>query len=134
MAIRIVNAVREDMMDVLNVATNAGSAAGKVKIYTGSVHGTRGTAPAGTLLGVCTCSDPAFTSANGVLTLATVTEDSSADANGTAGCFTITDSDDNIVLDGSVTATGGGGDLTLNTTTIVSGGPIGITGGTLTLT
>jgi hypothetical protein len=134
MAIRIINAVREDMCDLVNTAANAGSGAGKIKLYTGSVHGTRGTAPSGTLLGTCTCSDPAFTSANGVLTLATVTEDASADDNGTAGCFTLTDSDDNVVLDGSVTATGAGGDLTLNTTTIVAGGPIGITGGTLTLT
>jgi hypothetical protein len=134
MTIRIVNALREDMCDLVNTAANAGASFAKIKIYTGAVNASRGTAPAGTLLGTCTCSDPAFTSANGVLTLAAVTEDAGADADGSAGCFTLTDSDDAIVLDGSVTATGGGGDLTLNTINIVYLGPIGITGGTLTLT
>ena len=131
MTIRIVNPVREDMADVLNAAVNAGASAAQIKIYTGSVNGSRGVAPSGTLLGTCTCSDPAFSSLNGTLTLLTVTGDSSADSSGTAGCFTLTDSDGNIVLDGTVTATGGGGDLTLNTTTIVAGGPINITGGTI---
>lgn len=134
MAWRIVNAVREDMMDLLNAAVNAGSSNGLLKIYSGTVHATRGTAPSGTLLGTLTLADPAFTSANGVLTLGTVTEDSSADDDGAAGCFTLSDSDNNIVADGSITGIGGGGEIEMNTTTIVAGGPIGITSGTITLT
>jgi hypothetical protein len=43
------------------------------------------------------------------------------------------DSNNAAVMDGDVTATGGGGDLTLATTSITSGLSVDITGGTVTM-
>jgi hypothetical protein len=53
-------------------------------------------------------------------------------ATGTAGWFRITDNSGDTVMDGSVTATGGGGELELNTTSITTGVTVEITAGTLT--
>ena len=60
-----------------------------------------------------------------MLTFSTVTPDSSADNSGTAQWFRVFKADGTTgVLDGSVTVTGGGGEMTLNTTSITAGGTI----------
>src|SRR5678816_2508852 len=101
------------------ITTFAGTSA-KLRIYSGSRPATGGTAT--TLLAELTCSASAFAAAasSGVLTLNAVTADSSADATGTATWFRIVKSD------GTVTATGGGGDLELDSTSIVTGGTVSI--------
>jgi|SRR6185503_14612045 len=50
-----------------------------------------------------------------------------ASATGTANVYDVTDSDDNVLWSGTVTATGGGGDLTLDNTSIANGQSIQIT-------
>ena len=80
-----------------------------------------------TLLGTLTFSDPCGTIATGSLTMSAITQDSSADATGTAAWARIQDSTGVVVMDLNVTTTGGGGAITLNTTNIVIGGPILIT-------
>lgn len=82
------------------------------------------------LLGTLTLSQPAGTIANGILTLNTITEDSSADANNTATWGRFRDGDGNPVLDGSIGVAGSGADFIINTTNIVAGGPIRIADGT----
>ena len=60
-------------------------------------------------------------------------EDTSADNNGTAAHWRLYASDGTTChAQGSVTATGGGGDLTVDSTTFVSGQPFTITGWTFT--
>jgi hypothetical protein len=63
-----------------------------------------------------------------VLTFSTITQDASADATGTATWFRVLDGSGSFVMDGAITVTGGGGDMTLNTTSITIGGPISVTG------
>jgi hypothetical protein len=54
--------------------------------------------------------------------------DASADATGTAGHYEITASDGTTVHErGSITATGGGGDMTLDSTSITSGQTVTVT-------
>jgi len=115
------------------IATEAGTGA-QIKLYTGVVNAAGvGTAPAGTLLGTLTVAGAFGVGSGGVLTFGTVTSDTSADAGGTAGCFRVVKADGTTgVLDGTVTATGGGGDMTLNTTTVTAGGTIAISSGTIT--
>jgi hypothetical protein len=61
-----------------------------------------------------------------VLTLNAITQDSSANASGTATWFRIVQSGgSNFVLDGDVGTSGS--DLNLTTTTIVSGQPVSVT-------
>jgi len=78
-------------------------------------------------------SNPAFgAAAAGVVTANAITDDSSADATGTATKFDIIDRNAVVVLDGTVTATGGGGDLTLVSTSLTLGEVVQISSFTLT--
>jgi hypothetical protein len=56
--------------------------------------------------------------------MSAITQDSSADASGTASFARITDSTGATIIDIDITNTGGGGTLQMNTTNIVIGGPI----------
>jgi hypothetical protein len=72
--------------------------------------------------------------AGGVITLNIPPSDTSADATGTASWARITKADGTTVgIDMSVTATGGGGDLQLDSTAITVGGTVAITSGTITV-
>ena len=132
--IRFVNAVKNSALDTIKTAIDAGAGAGTIKIYTG----TQPTSPADaittqTLLGTLTFSDPCGTSASGTLTMSAITQDSAADATGTATWARIADSTGATVCDVDVTATGGGGTLQFNTTSFVIGGPILISAFTITV-
>jgi hypothetical protein len=54
---------------------------------------------------------------NGVATAGTITDDTNA-AGGTAAAFQMVDQDGTVVMDGSVTATSGGGDIELSSVAI----------------
>jgi hypothetical protein len=134
MALRIPNAVRDLACDAVTNAADAGAGAATVEIRTGSQPATANDTATGTLLATITCADPAFTSGGtGVNTLAGTPRTATAGATGTAGWFRMKDSNGNTVMDGSVTATGGGGEIELNATAITSGGDVSITSGTVTM-
>lgn len=123
----IANAVRSAMCDALVDSLDAGSGAGKVKIYTTAK---------GTLLATVTLNDPAFGAAsNGVATVSTTpaAPTGSAVADGDSAVCEFLDSDNNIKFEGTVTATGGGGTLTLADVTLANGSTVNITGGTITM-
>lgn len=132
MSIALEVAARNAAADAVMALVDAGAGAGKLKIRTGAKPASGG-ASTGTVLASLTFSDPATgAAASGVDTASAITQDSSADATGTAGHFEVTDSDDNVVFRGDVTATGGGGDMQLVTTAIVAGQPVQITSFTYT--
>ena len=123
--VRFVDSVKNSVLTPLKDAIDAGSGAGTIKIYTGTQPTLASDAvTTQTLLGTLTFSDPCGTVATGALTMSAITQDSSADATGTATWARIADSAGNTVMDVNVSVTGGGGALQLNTTSIVSGGPI----------
>jgi hypothetical protein len=100
---------------------DAGPGPGTIQIRTGSLPATPQTAASGTLLATVTLADPAGGApATGVVT---ITDPASVTgvADGTAGWARFLDSTGAAVLDCDVTATGGGGALTLSTTTISTG-------------
>lgn len=113
--------LRDAMLDA--ITTYAGNAA-LLRIYDGSRPATAGTAT--TLLAELTCGTPfAAAAVNGVLTLGAITQDSSANATGTATWFRIVKADGTtFVMDGSVGTSGS--DLNLTTTSIVSGQPVSV--------
>lgn len=135
MATRIPTNSRNAAADAVVDRLDAGAGAGKVRIYTGSQPASANDAATGTLLVDIPLNDPAFgAAATGVATMDdTPTPSANAGATGTAGWFRALDSDDNTVIDGSVTATGGGGDMELNTTSLVSGVAVSITAWTVTM-
>lgn len=126
--IHLSTAVANAMLVPLKDAVDAGTGAGTIKIYTGTMPTlTTDAVTTQTLLGTLTCSDPCGTVASKKLTLASITQDSAADADGVAAWARMADSSGVVVVDFDVTTTGGGGVLQLNTTNIKAGGPIAIT-------
>lgn len=103
------------------LATDIGSGA-IIEIRSGTKPATPETAASGTLLASITISG-SFSSSGGVLTAADPASVSPA-ASGTAGYFRLRTSGSTAILDGTVTATGGGGDMTLGSTTITTGVPV----------
>lgn len=135
MTLSFSDALRNARANAITAAVDAGSGAGVLKIRTGSKPASPDDATTGTLLASVTLNDPSFGAASdGVITLddSPALTDASADATGTAAHFRIETSAGAGVADGTVTATGGGGDLTLNTVSLVSGASFTITGGTIT--
>jgi hypothetical protein len=113
----------------LDDITTAVGNAGVLRLYSGSVPANVGTSlGAQVILAELTCGTPFAASASGgVLTAGSITQDSSANATGTASFFRLFTSGGTAVMQGTVTATGGGGDLTLTTTSITSGQPVQVT-------
>lgn len=105
-----------------------------IEIRTGSPPATPDTAVTGTLLGTLTGNASAFGTVSGsVLTAGTITQDSSADSTGVAGYCRIKTSGGTAIVDVDISTTAAGtGTMLMNTTSIVTGGPIQITSCTFT--
>lgn len=140
MPTRINTAARNAAATAIAALIDGGASAGVLRIYSGSQPATPATTPSGTLLAEFTCSDPAFGSpSTGVVTLdVTPALTDTGITDGTAGYFRFCDSTEAAgtglgVLDGTVTATGGGGQIELNTVTISTGANVEVTAGTITM-
>lgn len=122
--LRFATALKNSILAPIRTAINV-SAPGTIKLYTGTIPADVSTAvTVQVLLGTLTFSADCGAVAAGALTMAAITQDSSADATGVATWARILDGSGAAVADIDVTSTGGGGTLQLNTTNIVSGGPI----------
>ena len=132
MAFTLIAARKNGMLDTLTAAMGSGA---KLKIYdnTGGVPANADAALGSqVLLGTLTFSATPFpAAAAGVLTANAITQDSAADATGTAAFFRITTSADVVLAQGTVGTSGA--DLNLNTTSIVLGGPISVTSMTISI-
>lgn len=128
MTTRLPNASQQAAADAVVDRADAGAAAGKIRIYTGAAPADADTAPSGTLLVEIDCADPAYGAADatGTAALAGTPRSSTGLAAGTAGYFRVVDSNGTTVFQGDVTATGGGGDLELDNTSIASGQTVNI--------
>jgi hypothetical protein len=127
MAITHSTAIRNALADLVVDAVDVGSAdaTGDLQIATSSAFTT--------ILATLLFSAPAFGGAvAGVATAAAVTADTNAANNGTAANFRIRDRDNTEVLRGTVTATGGGGDIQLSSTSITAGDTVSLTSLTYT--
>ncbi len=109
---------------MLNTITTAAGGSAKLRIYDGTRPATGGTVT--NLLAELICNATFAPAASaGVLTLNAITQDSSADATGTATWFRIVTSANVFVLDGNVGTSGS--DLNLTTTSIVATQPVSVT-------
>lgn len=116
MSLTVAAATAQAMGAALATDIGAGSI---IEIRSGAKPATPETAASGTLLVSITISG-SFTSTGGVLTAVDPASVAPA-ASGTAGHFRLKKSGGTAVLDGTVTATGGGGDMQLGSTTITTG-------------
>lgn len=130
---KISNTARSACADALVDLIDGGAGAGTLKVFTGSAPTNTTDADSGTLLATLTFSDPAFGNAsNGTATAASITSDTSIDNTGTAAHFRVKDSNAVVILQGTVTATSGGGDIEFNSTSFVAGGTAAISSLTIT--
>src|SRR5574337_1908078 len=132
MALTLRTTLRTTLATAIRDDIDSGTGAGLIKVYTGTKPAGPDTAiTSQTLLGTLTCSDPCGSVTSGVLTFSSITQDSSADATGTASWVRIADSSGTAVVDLAVGTSGS--DINFNTTSIVSGGPISISSLTITM-
>jgi hypothetical protein len=124
MALQFTTAVRNARQDAITTA--AGNAA-LLRIYDGTPPASANAALSGnTKLAELVMGTPfAAGAASGALTAGAISNDSSADATGTASFFRVYKSDGTTVIAQGTVGTSGA-DLNLNTTSIVAGGPVAV--------
>ncbi len=128
--LKYTTAVRNAMNDAI---TTAAGGSALLRIYSGTQPADANTALSGnTLLAELTCNATfAPASSGGVLTLNAITNDSSANATGTASFFRLVKSDGTtVIMDGTVGTSGA--DLNLNSVSISSGAVVAVTSFTIT--
>lgn len=130
MSLQLSVAVRNARLDAIETAIGTSAV---LKIRTGAVPASCATADAGTVLATLSLpSDWMAAASAGSKAKSGTWEDLSADAAGVAAHFRIYASDGTTChAQGTVTATGGGGDLTVDNTNIAAAQSITITGFTL---
>lgn len=131
MAVQFSVAVRNARLDAVETAVGTSAV---LRIRSGAVPAAVATADAGTVLATLNLpSDWMADASGGSKALAGTWEDTSADATGTAGHFRVYASDGTTAhIQGTVTATAGGGDMTLDSTSITSGQTVTVTSFTVT--
>lgn len=122
-------AARNAQLDAIETAIGVSPT---LEIRTGAVPATCATADAGTVLATMTLpSDWAAAASGGAKSLLGTWQDLSADATGTAGHFRIKGGG-SCHMQGTITATGGGGDMTMDNTSLAVSQSVTVT--TMTLT
>lgn len=131
MALQYSVAVRNAKLDAVETAIGASAV---LKIRTGAQPANCAAADAGTVLASCALpADWMVAASSGTKAKSGTWEDTSADAAGTAAHFRIYASDGTTChAQGTVTATGGGGDMTVDNAVFAAGQAFSITGFTLT--
>lgn len=117
------NRSADSMGDDFNNAT--------LEIYSGSQPAAGG-GPTGTLIVTMTLPADAMNAASGGIATKNGTWSGTAGASNTAGWFRVTSSAGARWYDGSVTGTGGGGEIELSSTSITSGQVVAITSFSIT--
>jgi len=131
MTLQYSTTVRNAQLDAIETAVGT---AAVLKIRSGSAPANCGTADSGTVLASLTLpSDWMSAASSGAKAKTGTWEDSSADATGTAAHWRLYASDGTTChAQGTVTATGGGGDMTVDSTSFTAGQVFTVTGFTIT--
>jgi len=130
MTIQLDATTRNAILDAIETSIGASPT---LKLRTGAQPASTATADSGTVLATLPLpADWMAAAASGSKALLGTWADSAADASGTAGHFRVYDSAGTCRMQGSVTITGGGGNLTLDNPVLVATQTVTITGFTLT--
>ena len=131
MAIQLSTNVRNARLDAIE--TTVGTSA-VLKIRTGAAPANCAAADSGTVLATVNCpSDWMAAAASGSKAMSGTWQDASADATGTAAHFRLYASDGTTChMQGTVTATGGGGDMTVESTSFTAAQQFTVTSFSLT--
>lgn len=131
MAVQLSVAVRNARLDAIETAIGVSAV---LKIRTGAAPASCATADSGTVLATLNLpADYLAAASGGTKAIAGSWTDASADAAGTAQHFRLYASDGTTCgMQGTVTATGGGGDMTVDNTSFAAGQAFTVTAFTLT--
>lgn len=143
MATRLSSGASGAMLDALRTLVENGT----LRIFSGTQPADPNSAITDTVLATITTMNFSAVTVSGnniVISISATESDSGADATGTAGWYCLSDSSDALGasstlitgeprVTGTVTATGGGGDLQLVSTSITATQPVNITAFTITL-
>lgn len=129
MTIQLALTVRNGLLDYIETAIGASAV---LKIRSGSAPADCAAADAGTVLATLNLpADWMAAAAAGSKAMSGTWQDTSADAAGTAGHFRLYTSGSTCMLQGTITVTGGGGDMTLDNTVLAAGQEFSVTQFTL---
>lgn len=129
MSVQFSVAVRNARLDVIETTIGTSPS---LEIRSGAAPATCATAASGTVLATLPLpSDFMAAASGGVKALLGTWQDASADASGTAGHFRVNQGA-TCHIQGTVTATGGGGDMTLDNVVLASGQQVNVTSFSLT--
>lgn len=125
MSVQLSVAVRNARLDTIESTIGVSA---RLRIYSGAPPANCAAANSGTLLADITCpSDWLAAAASGQKALSGTWQDASADNAGTAGHFRIYDSTATTChMQGTVTASGGGGDMTVDNPVLAAGQPFNV--------
>lgn len=131
MTVQLSTAVRNAELDAIETAVGASAV---LKIRTGAQPATCATADSGTVLATCNLpADWMAAASGGSKPLSGSWQDASADGTGTAAHFRLYASDGvTCHMQGSVTLTGGGGDMTVDSVNFTAGQQFTVIAFTLT--
>jgi hypothetical protein len=130
MTVQYSSAVRNAMLDAIETAIGASP---KLRILTGSVPADCAATQTGTVLAELTLPSDFMAAASGGAKVLAGTWQATAAATGTAGYYRITDSSGTTCHEqGTITATGGGGDIAVDNTSIATGQVITVNNKTIT--
>jgi len=131
MALQLSTTVRNGRLNAIETAIGVSAV---LKIWSGTVPANCAAADSGTALAIMNLPSDYFSAAaSGAMAKTGTWSDASAEATGTAGHFRLYATDGTTChLQGTVTITGGGGDLTLDNTSIAVGQTVTISTFTLT--
>ena len=131
MAVQLSVAVRNARLDAIETTI---AATAILKIRTGAQPADCATADSGTVLATLTLPSDYFSAAaSGAMAKLGTWEDTSADATGTAAHFRLYANDGTTChMQGTITATSGGGDMEVDNTSFAVGQPFTVTTFTLT--
>lgn len=136
MAVNISTVARNDAGDAIVDLIDVGSANpnGFMEIRDGAIPASPQIAATGTLLATLNLSLPAFGNfATGIALANVIADDTDVDNTGVAGWFRIYDRDGTAVIDGTITATGGNGDIEFDNINFIKGGVVAVTSLTATM-
>ena len=130
MAFQFSTSARNAALDAIETAAGVSAI---MKIRSGAAPANCGTADSGTVLAtIALPSDWMAAASSGSKAMSGTWQDTSADATGTAGHFRVYASDGTTChVQGSITITGGGGDMELDNVSIATGQQVSVTGFTL---
>jgi len=131
MGIQLSVSVRNARLDAIETAIGASA---KLQIYSGSMPASCAASATGTKLAEITLgSDWAANASSGSKSFSNTPLSTTGLAGGSAGYFRVVDnSGATCHMQGTITATGGGGDMTIDNTSIASGQAVNVTSFTLT--